>query len=89
MFNTISGNIIENDSGVFFDKQNKERYREALPRIFDLAVGIETVENILKKETIDALQSKIKRLERKNNRLSNQAKDFIEEQSKLISLSKE
>lgn len=50
LFNTISGNIIENDSGVFFDKQDDSRYREALPRIFDLAVGIETVGNILKKE---------------------------------------
>ncbi len=50
MFNTITGNIIENDSEVFFDKQNETRYREALPRIFDLAVGIESVENTLKKE---------------------------------------
>ncbi|CAH7214533.1 AAA_23 domain-containing protein [Vibrio chagasii] len=89
MFNTISGNIIENDSGVFFDKQNKERYREALPRIFDLSVGIETVENIIKRETVDALENKIKRLERKNSRLNNQSQDFIEEQSKLIAISKE
>jgi hypothetical protein len=50
IFNTISVNIIENDTGVFFDKQDDARYRDALPRIFDLAVGIETVENILKKE---------------------------------------
>ena len=50
MFNTISGNIIENDEGIFFDKQNETRYKEALPRIFDLALGIETVENILKSE---------------------------------------
>jgi hypothetical protein len=32
MFNTISGNIIENDEGVFFDKQNDIKYKEALPQ---------------------------------------------------------
>jgi hypothetical protein len=31
-FNTISGNIIENDEGVFFDKQNDIKYKEALPQ---------------------------------------------------------
>lgn len=33
MFNTISGNIIENDSGVFFDKQSEDRYSDLLPLI--------------------------------------------------------
>ncbi|WP_221274540.1 hypothetical protein [Thaumasiovibrio subtropicus] len=65
MFNTISGDIIENSSGVFFDKQNDDRYREALPRIFDLAVGIETVGNVLKKEKLDKLEKELSRIERK------------------------
>ena len=39
-------NIITH-SEQFFDKQDQERYQEALPRIFDIAEGIDTVENIL------------------------------------------
>ncbi len=49
LFNTISQNIITH-SDQFFDKQNEARYQEALPRIFDMAVGIDTVENILRRE---------------------------------------
>ncbi|AHE27397.1 AAA family ATPase, partial [Burkholderia pseudomallei] len=40
LFNTISEDIITN-SKVFFDKQSEERYQEALPRIFDMALGID------------------------------------------------
>lgn len=88
MFNTISGNIIENDSGVFFDKQSEDRYREALPRIFDLAVGIESIENIIKKDRIDYLESKLKKIERKNDRIDSQSDIFNEEKSELINLAK-
>ncbi|MGZ5472018.1 MAG: AAA family ATPase, partial [Nitrososphaeraceae archaeon] len=49
IFTTISEDIIT-DSTVYFDKQNEARYREALLRIFDLAVGIDDIENILAKE---------------------------------------
>jgi hypothetical protein len=88
MFNTISGNIIENDSGVFFDKQNEDRYREALPRVFDLAVGIETVENIVRKDTVNKLSTKLKRIEGKNKKIENKSSTFAEEQSNIISLAK-
>ncbi|OCH21565.1 DUF3732 domain-containing protein [Aliivibrio logei] len=88
MFNTISGNIIENDSGVFFDKQTEDRYREALPRIFDLAVGIENVENVVKKDRVEQLISKSKRVERKNNKLSSKSNTFKEEQHEIIKLAK-
>ncbi len=88
MFNTISGNIIENDSGVFFDKQTEDRYREAIPRIFDLAVGIENVENVVKKDRVEQLISKSKRIERKNNKLSSKSNTFKEEQHEIIKLAK-
>jgi hypothetical protein len=88
LFNTISGNIIENDSGVFFDKQDEPRYRDALPRIFDLAVGIETVENILKKEKKIELQKKITKLSRKNKILSEKYESFREEKESLIKKAK-
>jgi len=73
MFNTISGNIIENDEGVFFDKQNEIRYKEALPRIFDLALGIETVENILKTEKKAELEKQLAKLTRKNKTITTKA----------------
>lgn len=81
LFNTISGNIIENDSGVFFDKQDDSRYRDALPRIFDLAVGIETVENILKKE--------INKLQRRSKVVSDKSDTFKSEKENLIKRAKE
>jgi len=89
MFNTISVNIIENDSGIYFDKQNENRYREALPRIFDLAVGIETVENVLKKEKKQELEAKLKRFTRKRGKLSQKISDFQEEQVDVIKKAKE
>lgn len=88
MFNTISGNIIENNSGIFFDKQNEDRYREALPRVFDLAVGIENIENLVKKDSIDRLSEKLKRIERKNSKIETKSSTFAEEQSNIIYLAK-
>jgi len=89
LFNTISGNIIENDSGIFFDKQNEPRYRDALPRIFDLAVGIETIENVLKGEERERLKKKYIQLERNNNKLSEKAEDFKREKQAIIKIAQE
>ena len=63
MFNTQSGDTIDH-SEVFFDKQNDEKYSEALQRIFDLATGIDSVKNILIKEKISNLEKEVSRLER-------------------------
>lgn len=89
MFNTISVNIIENDTGVFFDKQHKARYRDALPRIFDLAVGIETIDNVLKKEKKLELEKKLSRLNRKNRLITDKASNFQHEQESIIREAKE
>lgn len=89
MFNTISGNIIENDEGVFFDKQNDIRYKEALPRIFDLALGIETVENILKSEKKAELENQLAKLIRKNKTISSKASDFNQERVQILQKAKE
>lgn len=89
MFNTISGNIIENDEGVFFDKQNDIRYKEALPRIFDLALGIETVENILKREKKAELENQLAKLIRKNKAISSKASDFNQERVEILQKAKE
>jgi hypothetical protein len=89
MFNTISGNIIENDEGVFFDKQNDIRYKEALPRIFDLALGIETVENILKSEKKTELESQLAKLIRKHKSITSKASDFNQERIEILRKAKE
>ncbi|WP_366185842.1 DUF3732 domain-containing protein [Flavobacterium ovatum] len=89
MFNTISGNIIENDEGIFFDKQNDTRYKEALPRIFDLAVGIETVENILKSEKKAELENQLAKLIRKNKAVSSKTSDFNQERVAILQKAKE
>lgn len=63
MFNTLSGNIITH-SDTYFDKQNIERYRDALPRIFDLATGITTIENIAISDKIESLEKDLIKLEK-------------------------
>ncbi|MFM0741708.1 DUF3732 domain-containing protein [Paraburkholderia xenovorans] len=64
LFNTISDEIILSTK-TFFDKQADERYREALPRIFDLALGIDDVENIAAREKKEQLRKELAREERK------------------------
>lgn len=88
LFTTISEDIIT-DSSVYFDKQNESRYREALPRIFDIAVGIDNIENVLKKEKKLSLESEIKKLERMQNRVSSKKDDFLKESEDAIKRSKE
>jgi hypothetical protein len=88
MLTTISENIITSPSD-FFDKQNEDRYREALPRIFDLAVGIETVENILAKEKKAELEAEIKKMERMQNRSSSKKDDFQDQRTDIVKRAKE
>ncbi|MFZ2725238.1 MAG: DUF3732 domain-containing protein [Methylococcaceae bacterium] len=88
MFTTISQNIIT-DSDVFFDKQSETRYKEALERIFDLAVGIDTIDNIIKREKKSKLDSDIKALERKGNTLQKQKNEFQDELNEISRKAKE
>lgn len=84
LFNTISEDIITSRD-VYFDKQNKERYQEALPRIFDLALGIDNLENIAAREKKEQLKKQISRLERKAIKLSDGRALFDEELRSLAS----
>ncbi|WP_350657412.1 DUF3732 domain-containing protein [Psychrobacter sp. S1-30-MNA-CIBAN-0213] len=80
MFNTISQDIITESRNIFFDKQHDSRYREALPRIFDIATGIESIENILLKEKKVSLEKEIKAIDRKrdkHNKLEQHSHDEI------------
>jgi len=88
VFNTISQDIITH-SEEFFDKQKDERYREALPRIFDLAVGIDTVENIIKREKRDEIERKISKLEREGERVNKKQSAFYSQLSSVVKTAKE
>jgi len=78
MFNTISEDIITN-SKVFFDKQSEDRYREALPRIFDMALGIDDLGNMAARERRDALARELAKASRIETRLRDGQDDFDDE----------
>ncbi len=88
MFNTLSGNIITH-SDTYFDKQNIERYRDALPRIFDLATGITTIENIIINDKIESLEKDISKLERENLQQLQSSEDRKAQLMVLIKKAKE
>lgn len=85
MFNTISQDIINDSRDIYFDKQNNSRYREALPRVFDIATGIESIENILLKEKKGDLEKAITTLERRNSKYK-QRQDYSFDEVKDILL---
>jgi len=88
MFTTISQDIIANSS-VYFDKQDEQRYREALPRIFDLAVGIDSVENIIAREKKMKIESEMRVLERKQDSIDAKKDDFQKELVDVVKRAKE
>lgn len=88
LFNTISQDIITHTQE-FFDKQSDRRYREALPRTFDLAVGIDTVSNILKREKKQELERQLTRLSKQAEKREKKSEYFKEEISEIAAQAKE
>jgi uncharacterized protein (DUF4415 family) len=82
LFNTVSQDIITN-SEVFFDRQNEERYREALPRIFDLALGVDDLANISAREKKEELLKEASRLRKKSEHIDSREKLFESETSNI------
>lgn len=82
LFNTISEDIITNTSA-YFDHQQKDRYRVALPRVLDLGLGIDNLENIALRERRDDLKRMIEKLEKKKLVISNGRHLFESEARKL------
>lgn len=78
LFNTISQDIITH-SDQFFDKQDQSRYREALQRIFDIAVGIDTVDNILKRDKRAQLEKLLARLQKQSAKTDENREAFYGE----------
>lgn len=88
MFTTLSEDVVSHSS-VFFDKQDDERYVEALHRVFDLALGIEQVSNVLLRAEESRLEAELKRLEKKLDRLATASNEFKDEQEEIVRRSKE
>lgn len=84
MFNTISENIIINTQ-TYFDHQDEDRYREALPRIFDLALGIDDLENIIAREQKEGLERQIAKLRKRKNILKDGSAIFETEARAIAS----
>lgn len=83
-----SENVIVN-SEVYFDKQNKGRYREALERVFDIAFKIDTVENMLIEEKVTSLTRDINRLERKQTIIDSEKNLFENDMKRDIKRARE
>lgn len=88
LFNSQDENTIDS-SDVFFDKQTDEKYKEALERIFDLAVGISNEENVLIKEKLNEINRNINRYKRKQNAIDNKTSAFESEKLLLIKKAKD
>lgn len=68
LFNTLSGDVIDHSKN-YFDKMDIARYREALPRIFDLSLGITTIENLMIQDKITTIEHDINKLQKERETL--------------------
>lgn len=69
LFNTLSGDVVAHSTD-YFDKMHDTKYREALHRIFDLALNITTIENILISHEIEKSEKKKNRLEKELEKIN-------------------
>ncbi len=88
MFNTISEDIITN-TAAYFDHQQEDRYRVALPRVLDLGLGIDNLKNISLREQRDAIKRDILSLEKKKMAIGNGRHLFDSEARKLAAAAAE
>lgn len=85
LFNTISEDIITNTSA-YFDHQQDDRYRVALPRVLDLGLGIDNLENIEQRERRDDLRRMIEKLEKKK-KVMNGGRHLFESEARQLAAS--
>jgi hypothetical protein len=88
LMNTISENTVTN-SEVYFDHQQKDRYRVALPQVLDLSLGIDTLENISARERKKDIQRQIENLEKKKEKISSGNSLFEGEARKIAATAAE
>jgi len=83
LFNTQTRDVLSHNK-VLFDKQTDLKYQEALIRILDIALGVTTIDNMIKNEKLKELESKKDRIEGKIDFFKTKKDNFIEEKTKLI-----
>ncbi|RAV97650.1 DUF3732 domain-containing protein [Pseudochryseolinea flava] len=90
LFNTLSEDTIAHTNIFFdFDLHDSEKYKEALNRIFFLALGVDDPNNVLVKEKIIALEGDIDRIEKKQKVLQKDERLFNEKIIELLGRAQE
>lgn len=87
LFNTQRRDTLSSDK-VLFDKQTIPKQQEALSRIFDIAIGVTTIENLIKIELLSEYEKQLSLIELKQEKLLNKTSLFLEEQIELIEKAK-
>lgn len=78
LFNTQRRDTLSSDQ-VLFDKQTILKQQEALTRIFDIALGVTTVDNLIKKELLSEKEKQLYFLKVKQKKLNSGTGLFTEE----------
>lgn len=90
LFNTQSSNIILNPNVFFdYDLYDSEKYKEALERIFDLSIGVDTVENVLIKDKLNQIDKEIARLEKRRKAVDKEMSEFSKRIQELVQQAQE
>ena len=85
LFNTLSEDTIASTTTYFdYELHDRDKYVEALQRIFFLAIGVDDPENILIKEKIDSIESEIEKIEKKKKSVEKETRLFNEEIFRLM-----
>lgn len=90
LFNTISEDTIANTTTFFdFDLYDRQKYVEALDRIFFLAIGVDDISNVLIKEQLAILENDLDKIQKKKKSINNQERLFNENIIHLLSRAQE
>ncbi len=87
LFNTQTRDVLSHNK-VLFDKQTDLKYQEALIRILDIALGVTTIDNLIKNEKLNELENKRERIESKIHFFKTKKDNFAEEKNELIDKAK-
>ncbi len=87
LFNTQRRNTLSSDE-VLFDKQTISKQQEALTRIFDIAIGATTIENLIKQELLLSKQKELIKLESKEEGIAKQIGLYDDEIKEIVQMSK-
>lgn len=87
LFNTQRRNTLSSDE-VLFDKQTIPKQQEALTRIFDIAIGATTIENLIKQELLSSKEKELMKLEVKEENIAKKIGLYDDEIKEIALMSK-